>query len=62
MPFIEVKMFEGRTPEQKEQLILEITRVFEEVLGLRKDQVWILIHDEPKENWGLRGEQASKSK
>ena len=54
-----VEMWEGRTSEQKEKIIKGITKVFEE-LGVKPESSHIIIHDIPKTNWGLRGEQASK--
>lgn len=59
MPVIIVEMWEGRTPEQKETLIKGITRAFEEI-GTKPESLHIVIHDVPKTNWGLRGQQASK--
>ena len=52
-------MWEGRAPEQKETLIKGITKAFEEI-GVKPESLHIVIHDVPKNNWGLRGQQASK--
>jgi len=59
MPVVIVEMWEGRTPEQKEKLIRGITKPFEEI-GTKAEAVEIVLHDIPKINWGLRGQQASK--
>ena len=59
MPVVIVVMWEGRTSEQKEKLIKGITRAFEEI-GVKAEWLNIIIHDVPKTNWGIRGEQASK--
>ncbi len=59
MPVVIVEMWEGRTLEQKEKLIKGITKAFEEI-GTRAESLHIVLHDVPKTNWGLRGEQASK--
>ena len=59
MPVVIVEMWEGRTVEQKEKLIKGITKAFEEI-GTRAESLNIVLHDVPKTNWGLRGEQASK--
>ena len=59
MPVVQVEMWEGRTVEQKEKLIKGITRAFEE-MGVKPERLTIIIHDIPKSNWGMRGEQASK--
>lgn len=59
MPIVEIKMWKGRTDEQKEKLIKEITKVFEDI-GVSKEHTTVIIYDIPKENWGMKGEQASK--
>ncbi len=59
MPVVTVEMWEGRTEEQKERLIKGITRAFEEI-GVSPEWLTIIIHDIPKSNWGMRGDQASK--
>jgi len=59
MPVVMVEMWEGRTEEQKERLIKGVTRVFEEI-GVKAEHVTVIIHDTPKSNWGIRGEQVSK--
>jgi len=59
MPVVTVEMWEGRTSEQKEKLIKGITKAFGEI-GVKPESLHIILHDVPKSNWGLRGEQASK--
>ncbi|MGQ9478715.1 MAG: tautomerase family protein [Thermoproteota archaeon] len=59
MPVVIVEMWEGRTDEQKEKLIKGITRAFEEI-GVKPEWLHIVIHDVPKSDWGMNGEQASK--
>jgi len=60
MPVVIVEMWEGRTAEQKERLIKAITKAFEEI-GVKPESLTIVIHDVPKTNWGMRGQQASKA-
>ena len=52
-------MWAGRNDEQKATLIRGITRTFEEI-GVKAESVHVIIHDVPKDNWGMQGEQASK--
>ena len=59
MPVVIIEMWEGRSEEQKEKLIKDITKTFEEI-GVKAEYLNIIIHDIPKSNWGLHGEQASK--
>ena len=60
MPIVIIETWTGKTDEQKAKLIKGITRVFVEI-GVPTDQVQIIIHDIPKTNWGMGGEQTSKS-
>ena len=60
MPVVVVEMWEGRTPEQKEKLIKGITRAFEEI-GVKPERLSVIIHENPKTNWGVGGNQASKT-
>jgi len=59
LPVVVVEMWEGRTEEQKAKLIKGITEVFKEI-GVEPEHLSIVIHDVPKSNRGMRGEQASK--
>lgn len=59
MPVVIVEMWAGRTDEQKAAVIRGITRVFEEI-GIKPEHVQVIIHEIPKSNWGISGEQASK--
>ena len=59
MPVVVVEMWEGRTEEQKETLIKGITKTFSDI-GVDAQKLQIIIHDIPKSNWGVGGEQASK--
>lgn len=59
MPIVIIETWSGKTEEMKEKLIKGITEAFEEV-GVKPESLQIIIHDVPKSNWGMRGEQASK--
>ncbi|MBN1682842.1 2-hydroxymuconate tautomerase family protein [Candidatus Bathyarchaeota archaeon] len=60
MPVVIVEMWAGRTDEQKETLIKAINKAFGEI-GVKPESLTVIIHDTPKTNWGIRGEQASKT-
>ncbi|MEM2026192.1 MAG: 2-hydroxymuconate tautomerase [Candidatus Bathyarchaeia archaeon] len=59
MPVVIVEMWAGRTEEQKAAVIRGITKVFEDI-GIKPEHVQVIIHEIPKNNWGVGGEQASK--
>ena len=60
MPIVRVEMWAGRTTEQKEKIIKNVTEAMCESVGCPKEAVWVVIEDVPKENWGMNGEQCSK--
>jgi 4-oxalocrotonate tautomerase len=55
MPTYHVEMLEGRSLEQKKQLVEAITRISVEILGGQPDSVDILISDIKRENWATGG-------
>ncbi len=59
MPVVIVEMWEGRTIEQKQQLVEGITSSFEKI-GVRKEVVQIIIKDISKHNWAIGGKLASE--
>ncbi|MCS7114544.1 MAG: 2-hydroxymuconate tautomerase family protein [Nitrososphaerota archaeon] len=59
MPVVHVNVWKGFSDEAKKRVIEGITRVFTE-LGVPAEAVEIIIHEVPKENWGVGGQQASE--
>ena len=55
MPVIKVEMFEGRTDDQKKNLVKELTTSFINVCGGHPEGVHIVIQEHKKENWGVGG-------
>jgi len=60
MPVVTVEMWEGRTVEQKKQLVEGITSAFVKI-GIPPEAVHIIIKDNPKHNWASGGKLASES-
>jgi len=56
MPTIHVEMFEGRTPEQKKNLVRAITQAVVDTLGGKPESVDIILTDIKRENWATGGE------
>lgn len=59
MPVVIVEMWEGRTIEQKKQLVAGITSVIVN-MGVPPEAVHIIIKDNPKHNWATGGKLASE--
>jgi 4-oxalocrotonate tautomerase len=61
MPVVIVEMWDGRTADQKKILVEGITAAFGKI-GIPAEAVHIVIHDNPKNNWGTGGKLASEQK
>jgi len=59
MPVVHVYVWSGFSSEAKKKTIAGITKVFTE-MGIPAEAVEVVIHEVPKENWGIGGEQASQ--
>ena len=55
MPVVTVKLWEGRTVEQKRARCRAITDAMVEHAGARPDALHVIIHEVPRENWARAG-------
>ena len=55
MPVVTIELWEGRTVDQKRKLVRAVTDAMVEHAGARPDALHVIIHEVPKENWGLAG-------
>ena len=58
MPVVTIDMWEGRTIEEKRQLVKGITTEFAK-LGVPPEALHIILKDNPKHNWASGGKLAS---
>jgi phenylpyruvate tautomerase PptA (4-oxalocrotonate tautomerase family) len=56
--FVEASVFPGRSLDAKRRLYRGIVEGLS-TAGVAKDQVLIVLHEPPLENWGIRGGQAA---
>ena len=56
MPFIQIHLLKGRTPEKKEALIREVTNTVSEVLDAPMETIRILIQEVEPEHYGIAGD------
>ncbi len=59
MPFVIVEMWEGRTVDQKRNLVKAITDAMIEHADCKPDHLHVVIHDTPKDSWGRAGKLGS---
>jgi 4-oxalocrotonate tautomerase len=59
MPSVQVCIWPGRSAEFKRNIIKGITQVFVDN-GVPAQAVEVIIHEVPKDNWGMGGVPASE--
>lgn len=59
MPYVTVKMLEGRTEDQKRALVEKVTEAVSETTGAPTEKVVVFIEDLPKSHYGVNGKLAS---
>ena len=62
MPTIRVELFEGRTTEQKKNLVQALTKACVETLGSKAEGVDVILYDIKKTDWATGGELWSEKK
>jgi 4-oxalocrotonate tautomerase len=55
MPYVNVRVTEGVTPEQKRRIVEEITQTLVTVLGKKPEHTHIVIDEIHPDNWGFAG-------
>ena len=60
MPLVNIKMLEGRTLEQKKELVEKVTQAVVETTGATPEGVMIVIEDMPKHHLARAGILASE--
>ncbi|WJY26555.1 MULTISPECIES: 2-hydroxymuconate tautomerase [Sporosarcina] len=59
MPYVTVKMLEGRTDEQKRELCEKVTAVVAETVNAPKEKVVVFIEEMPKSHYAVAGKRLS---
>ena len=62
MPTLRVELMEGRTPEQKKELVKALTQAVVDTLGSQPESVDILLFDVKPSDWATGGELWSEKK
>ncbi|MFN8170573.1 MAG: 2-hydroxymuconate tautomerase [Candidatus Nanopelagicales bacterium] len=60
MPFVQVTMLEGRSVEQKHDLIRRVTSAVTEALGGDPQRIRVAIYEVSSDEWGIGGEPVSE--
>jgi len=60
MPIVSVEWLEGRSQQQKRELVKAITQAFVEIAQVSKEQVWIVFQDVKRSDWAMGGQLLEK--
>jgi len=55
MPLVQATIIEGRSVEQKEAFFAGVTQVAVETLGVKPEQVRVVIYEVPAGHWSIGG-------
>ncbi|MGO2082347.1 2-hydroxymuconate tautomerase [Vagococcus sp.] len=55
MPIVHIELLEGRTQEQKDHLVKDVTEAIVKNTGAQRENVHIVIHDMEKGNYAVGG-------
>ncbi len=56
MPIVEISLFSGRSPEQKNDLAKAITEDFVRILNVKQESIQIIFNEVDKSNWAIAGQ------
>ena len=56
MPTIRVELMQGRTPEQKKNLVKALTQAVVDTLGSKPDSVDVVLYDIKRSDWATGGQ------
>ena len=60
MPIAQLYIIEGRSDEQKETLIREVTEAMSRSLDAPMERIRVVITEMPKQHFGIAGQSAKK--
>jgi len=55
MPIVHIEMLDGKTIEQKRQLVKKVTAAIVEAVNCQPEAVRIILRDMPKEHYAIAG-------
>mgnify|MGYP001062531182 CR=1 FL=1 len=60
MPFVQIRLWPGRSDEKKAEIIARVTDAVSESLPCPREAVTVLLEEHTKANWGIGGTPASQ--
>ena len=62
MPVVQVNIKNGRTIDQKRELVTRITDTLVDVCGAARERIHVIINEVEEDNWGRGGQLLSEIK
>lgn len=59
MPYVTVKMLEGRSDDQKKALVEKVTAAVSETTGAPSEKIVVFIEEMTKNHYGIAGKRLS---
>ena len=59
MPIVHIYMFEGRTDDQKSEMVKGVTKAISSAAGIPDSSTTIVLHDTKRSDWAQGGVVAS---
>ncbi len=56
MPYINVRVAGELSPEQKQEIVADITATMERVAGKPPEATYVVIDEVPRSNWAKKGQ------
>ncbi|MFD1708907.1 2-hydroxymuconate tautomerase [Siminovitchia sediminis] len=60
MPIIHIDLLDGKSVEQKDELISSVTEVTEKALGVDKEHITIILREVSRDHWAVQGKALTK--
>jgi 4-oxalocrotonate tautomerase len=51
MPFVNIRLIEGRSQQQKDEIARRVNDALSDVLKLPKDDIWVVFEDVTAKDW-----------
>lgn len=60
MPFVNIKMYKGRSKEEKRRLAQRVTEAVSQTIGVAEDKIWVVIEDISPSSWAVGGKMGDE--
>ena len=61
MPFVNIRLIEGRSQQQKDEISTRVVDAISDVLQLPKDDIWVVFEDVPGGDWYVGSTTVARS-